>query len=115
MTAGTRSRLLAPFALLVGSIAFRAPALVNAGTVDSDSAVVGLQAMHVLRGAWSPFLLCSGYQTSADSFVAALYFLALGPTPLALMLSTFVGHLLATFFAYATVRRHTRPWTAALL
>jgi hypothetical protein len=101
--------------LLVLSVAFRLPALLNAGSVDSDSAIVGLQAMHILHGEWSPFLLGSGYQTSVDSFVAALFFAVLGPTPFALMLSTFAGHLALMGLAFATLRRHVAPWTAVLL
>ena len=101
--------------LLAASIVFRLPALLNAAFVDSDSAIVGLQAIHLLHGEWSPFLLGSGYQTSVDSFVAAGFFSVLGPTPLALMLSTFIGHLALTWFAFATLRRHLRPWIAALL
>ena len=57
-------------ALVAASFAFRAPALLNAGQTNSDAAVVGLQAMHVLRGEGSPFLWGSGYQTSTDSIVA---------------------------------------------
>jgi hypothetical protein len=101
--------------LLLASCLFRLPALLNAAAVDSDSAIVGLQAMHILRGEWSPFLFGSGYQTSVDSFVAAGFFAVLGPTPLALMLSTFVGHLALMGLAYATLRRHMTPWLAALL
>jgi hypothetical protein len=108
-------RLAPPIALLLASIAFRWPALINASTVDSDAAIVGLQAMHILRGEWAWFLFGSGYQTSVDSTVAAGFFALLGATPLVLMLSTFVGHLTATGLAFGTVRRHVDPWLAALL
>ena len=59
-------------ALLAASYAFRLPPLLNARSTNSDAAVVGLQAMHISRGELSPFLWGSGYQTSADAFVAAL-------------------------------------------
>jgi hypothetical protein len=117
-TATRRTRIvsiLPPAALLLASIAFRWPALINARTVDSDAAIVGLQAMHMLRGEWAFFLFGSGYQTSVDSFVAAAFFAVIGATPLALMLSTFVGHLAATGLAWGTLRRHLDPWIAALL
>ncbi len=104
-----------PAAILLASVAFRWPALINASTVDSDAAIVGLQAMHILRGEWAWFLFGSGYQTSVDSAVAAGFFALLGATPLALMLSTFVGHLAATGLAFSTLRRHVDPWLAALL
>jgi hypothetical protein len=94
------------FAALVAlSVAFRVPALVDAGTVDSDAAIVGLQAMHVLRGEWSWLLYGSGYQTSIDSTVAAAFFALLGASPLALVLSTLTGHVVATCLAFATLRR----------
>jgi hypothetical protein len=105
-----------PFAALVLiSIVFRWPALINASTVNSDAAVVGLQAMHFLRGEWAWLLFGSGYQTSVDSAVAAAFFVFLGPTPLALMLSTLAGHMAATLLAYATLARHLPRWTAALV
>ena len=102
-------------AVLTLSVAFRLPPLLNAAATHSDSAVVGLQAMHLLRGEWSPFLLGSGYQTSVDSVVAAAFFLVLGPTPFALRLSSFALHLVLTCFVHATLRRRVAPWTAALL
>ena len=102
-------------AVVAASFAFRVPALINAGTTNSDAAVVGLQAMHMLRGEWSPFLLGSGYQTSVDSAVAALFFVVLGATPLALMLSSLAGHVALTSFVFATLRRHVDGWMAAAL
>jgi hypothetical protein len=102
-------------ALLVASVAYRWPALINASTVDSDAAIVGLQAMHILRGEWAWLLFGSGYQTSVDSVVAAGFFVLLGPTPLALMVSTLVGHMVATLLAFATLARHLPRWTAALV
>jgi hypothetical protein len=87
----------------------------NAAGTQSDAAIVGLQAMHALRGEASWFLWGSGYQTSMDAFVAAAFFRVLGVTPVALMLSTFTGYLLLIGFAYATVRRRFEAWSAALL
>ncbi len=108
-----RSRL--PFALVfVASIAFRLPPLINAPGTNSDAAVVGLQAMHLLRGEWSPFLWGSGYQTSVDSLVAAALFLFTGPSPLALMLSTLLGHVALTWLVYDVLRRRLPAWTAAV-
>jgi hypothetical protein len=92
-------------AVLVLSIAFRLPPLINAQGTTSDAAVVGLQAMHLLRGEWSPFLWGSGYQTSVDSFVAAFFFLFTGPTPVALTASTLAGHIVLTWLSFDAVRR----------
>ena len=100
---------------LLGAIAFRLPELLNPGVVNSDSAIVGLQAMHILRGEWHWFLWGSGYQTTADSAVAAVLFLMMGATPLALLLTALLGHLLATLLAFLTLCRRLSPWIALLL
>ncbi len=71
--------------------------------------------MHMLRGEWSPFLWGSGYQTAADSVIAALFFRVLGPTSLALMLSSLSLHVLATYFVFATLSRRLNPWFSLLL
>lgn len=74
-----------------------------------------MQAIHILRGEHSPFLWGSGYQTSADAFVAAGWFAILGPTPFVLMVSALTLHVLATWLVFATLRRCFRPWTSLLL
>jgi hypothetical protein len=106
---------LATATLLVSSFAFRLPPLLNARSTNSDAAVVGLQAMHALRGELSPLLWGSGYQTSADSLVAALFFAVLGPSPVVLMLSALSLHVLATYLVFAIVRRRFAPWLALLM
>ncbi len=110
-----RSTWWALAAVLAATIWFRSPILVNAGSVNSDAAVVGLQARHMLHGEWSPFLWGAGYQSSIEAVIAAAIFLVAGATPLALMLVPLLGHLLATWFAYDVVRKRTSPWRAALL
>lgn len=100
--------------LVAASYAFRLPPLLNARSTNSDAAVVGLQAMHMLRGELSPFLWGSGYQTSADSAVAALFFAVLGPSPLVLMLSALTMHVVATYLVFATLRRRFDGWLALL-
>lgn len=102
-------------AVLLASILFRLPPLINAPGTNSDAAIVGIQAMHILRGEFSWFLLGSGYQTSVDALVAALFFAVTGPSPLVLMASTLAGHVLLTWFAFAMLRRRLPAWTAALL
>jgi hypothetical protein len=109
------SKQLAVAAACLGAIVFRLPELLNPGIVNSDSAIVGLQAMHVLRGEWQWFLWGSGYQTTADSVVAAGLFALLGTTPLVLMLTALMGHLLAISFAVLTLARRLSPWVALLL
>ncbi|HEX3849585.1 MAG TPA: hypothetical protein VHW01_01390, partial [Polyangiaceae bacterium] len=103
-----------PLLLLVAT-AHALPALLNAAELHSDAAVVGLQARHLLHGEWSWFLWGSGYQTATDTLTAAALFRVFGPTPLALMLSAFLGHLLLVCFAFGTLRRHFEAWPTALL
>ena len=100
--------------LVAASYAFRLPPLLNARSTNSDAAVVGLQAMHMLRGELSPFLWGSGYQTSADSLVAAAFFAVLGPSPVVLMLSALTMHVVATGLVFATLRRRFDGWLALL-
>ncbi len=109
----TLAQAASPWLALVGlSFAFRMPALLNAAATNSDAAIVGLQAMHILDGDRGLFLLGSGYQTSSDSFVAAAFFSVMGPTPAALMLSSLTLHVASTLLAYATLRRHMSRWGA---
>ncbi|MDB4945733.1 MAG: Membrane protein [Labilithrix sp.] len=102
-------------ALVAASYAFRLPALLNARSTNSDAAVVGLQAIHMLRGELSPFLWGSGYQTSADAVVAAVFFRFLGATPLVLMLSALTLHVVSTYLAFTMVRRRLAPLAALLV
>lgn len=102
---GTPARIAAVVALVAASVAFRLPPLVNAASTNSDAAIVGLQAMHILRGETSFFLFGSTYQTSVDSFWAALFFAVFGPTPRALMASALAGHVVVTLSAYAILAR----------
>ena len=115
-TLSTALRQQAPLAcVLLIAIGHALPALLSAAELHSDAAIVGLQARHLLRGEWSWFLWGSGYQTSVDSFVAALFFSVLGATPLALTLSSFCGYLLLVGLAFGTLRRRFDAWRSALL
>lgn len=96
--------------LFVLSYAFRLPELVHADAVNSDAAVVGLQAMHLARGEWSVFLWGSSYQTSVDSFVAVPFFAPFGVGPLGLRISALSLHVLLTFFVYWMLRRRLTAW-----
>ena len=103
------------FGLVVLNVVFRLPALLNAANVHSDAAIVGLQAMHILRGETSRFLWGAGYQSAFDADVAAAFFALMGPRPIALMLAPFFGHLLMTFAVYFALSRALTPLRAFLL
>jgi hypothetical protein len=115
MKGDRRSTALAAVVLFAASYLFRLPPLLNARSTNSDAAVVGLQALHILRGEHSAFLWGSGYQTSVDAYVAAAFFAVFGKAPVVLMLSALTLHVLATFFVWGSLRRHFSPWTALLV
>jgi len=108
MTAKLRRRVAAGAALVALSVLFRLPEIVHAREVNSDSAIVGLQAMHVMRGEWSAFLWGSGYQSSADTFVAAALFAVFGKSPAVLVLSALGLHVVATLAVARLGERHAR-------
>ncbi len=114
----TWRRTLPLMVLLVGSVVARLPELVNARGVDSDAAVVGLQAMHLLRGEWSWFLWGAGYQASFDAVLVAAAFAVTGPSALTLMAVPLVGHLVLVGLTHDVVRRAIGApagrWSAAV-
>jgi hypothetical protein len=107
---------LALLILAVLAVYTRFPPWLNADALNSDVAIVGLQARHVLQGEWSPFLLGSGYQTSVDSTWAALVFACFGDSARALYGSAIALHLVVVFAGYALLREAQlpRPYAAGL-
>ena len=95
--------------LLLAAVVARLPALINARGVNSDAAVVGLQAMHILRGEWSWFLWGAGYQASFDAVLVAAAFAITGPSALTLMAVPLIGHLVLVGLTYDAVRRAIGP------
>ena len=91
--------------LLIASILFRLPPLLNARGVHSDSAIVGLQARHILKGEWSWYLWGDGQQSSFDALMVALGFLIGGDSAYTLMAVPLAGHLLMTWFLWDILRR----------
>lgn len=89
--------------LLALSIYFRSPVLLNAPGLNSDVAVVGLQAGHLGKGEWSPFLWGSGYQSSVDGMVARVWFALFGTKPWALLASALAMHIALTFGVWVTL------------
>ena len=105
---------LPPLLLVVASVVARLPALVNARGVNSDAAVVGLQAMHILRGEWSWFLWGAGYQASLDATLVAAAFAVTGPSTLALMVVPLIGYLVLVVLAYDVLHRAIGRGSAAV-
>ena len=85
-----RRRWYAPFTsplmlcLLVTLIA-RVLLLVHTnGVIDGDEALVGIQAEHILRGAWPVYYYGQPYMGSLEAYLVALIFAIVGPTVWAL-------------------------------
>jgi len=97
------------------TLAFRTPVLVNASAVNSDMAVVGLQAMHILRGEWHWYLWGTGYQAPIDSLLTAFVFALVGSSPRALGLVPVLGHLVFVACVFAVLKAKFTRWQAFLL
>jgi hypothetical protein len=109
-------RRVAPL-LAVLTVAYRVPELLVAERlINSDVAVVGLQAMAMLRGEFSGLLWGTGYQGVIEPLLT-VPLLALFPDrpALALSLMSVVGHLALVLAVYALVARPLGPARGALV
>lgn len=96
-----------PLAAALGvALLYRLPYLSNPAALNSDGAVVGLQARAILRGQWSWFLWGTNYQSSFDPAMHALAFALFGATPLTMVCGTLLAALLMIALAFVTLRRH---------
>jgi hypothetical protein len=101
--------------LIVLAVLFRIPPLLNARAVHSDAAVVGLQAMHLLKGEWAWFIWGAPYQGIIDVLLTAAAFAITGPSPLTLMLVPLIGHLVLIWLAFDILRKRVDVWAAFIL
>jgi hypothetical protein len=100
--------------LALATVLFRLPVLINARDVNSDAALVGLQAMHMLRGEWSWLLWGVGYQSSLDSVLTAGAFALFGSSPVVLMLVPILLHAVIVLVTFSILRRRLDLLPAAL-
>lgn len=91
-------------ALLLAAV-FRWPPLLNANGINSDAAVPGLQAMHILQGEWAWKLWGAGYQAAIDPMVIAVFFALFGKSAHAMVAVPLVFLLLQIAMTYDIVRR----------
>lgn len=103
----------APLLALLAACLFAQLPLLLRPEVNSDNAVVGLQALHFLRGEFSPWCWGTPYRSSIDALLTAIAFLFVGSRPLALLLVPIAGHLLLVSIAYRLLHRHLPGWSAA--
>ncbi len=96
-----------PFLILtLIAIAFRLPAIANAGATTADGTVVGLQAMHLLHGEASWYLWGTTYQGGIEPLLLAPLIAIFGPTVMVLLVFCLIGHVIVMWLAFAIVRRH---------
>lgn len=108
-------RRMAPLvAVLVLTVAFRLPPLVNSNALNSDAAIVGLQARHVLQGEFSLRLWGAPYQAPLDAWFAAALYAIGGSSASLLLMVPLLGMLLMVALAYSIVSRHTGQMGACL-
>ncbi len=108
--ASRRQRWAAVGVLLLATLLFRLPPLLNARGVHSDAAIVGIQARHMLQGEWDWFLWGAGYQGSLDALLVALAFKVAGASALVLMLVPLFGHVLVELCTFGILRRRLGVW-----
>ncbi len=99
--------------LAVGAL-IRFPPLLNANDMNSDGAIVGVQALHILEGHFSPHLYGTTYQSSAEAWLAAGLFLLGGPSLFKVALVPFLGMLLLLTLIYFALTRQLTPPRAVL-
>jgi hypothetical protein len=80
--------------------------------VNSDAAVVGLQAMHMLKGEFAAQLWGTSYQGCLDALLTAAVYLVTGPTPFGLFLVPLLGMCASIAMWFDILRRHLKPWAA---
>ena len=90
-------------ALLLGGLAVRLLYLVTP-SLDSDQAIFGLMAVHMLRGEFPIFQWGYHYMGTIESVVAAPLMLVFGPTRFALNLSPVLFSMLFAFAAWRFAR-----------
>jgi hypothetical protein len=98
-----------PWLLWVGvllSVLFRLPILVNAGAINSDAAIVGLQARHMLAGEWSREIWRAPYQLPIESFLLMPFSALFGTHPFWIFLIPLIGMLAMLVLVWHTLRKH---------
>jgi len=111
-----RWRAAAPLLIaLVAAVLFRLPVLLNADALNSDAAIVGVQARHFLDGDFAPRLWGARYQASLDvAFVAVVFAVMRGSSALGVLLVPLLGMLAMISLVWALLRRALGGWGALL-
>lgn len=86
----------------------------HAGALDSDEAVVGLMARHILHGEFPTFYWGQQYGGSLEAFLTAGLFAVVGPSTLALKAIPFALDAAATLLVWRVGRRMIGEATARM-
>jgi hypothetical protein len=101
--------------VVVAALLARLPPYLNAGAVNSDAAIVGLQAIALLeRGEHDLHLWGANYQTTVDVWVVAGLFKVFGPSPWVLFLVPYLGAAAVAALVFLMLRRGMPASAAAL-
>ncbi len=95
-------------------VAFCLPAILNPGRINSDSAIIALQATHFLQGKFDFFVWGTSYQGPVYPLFYALAFLIGGATPLTTILAPVVALCISVCLMRATLASHLPPMVATL-
>jgi hypothetical protein len=109
-----RSRTLLTLALLAAlATAARLPFLLRADRFfDSDEAVEGLMALHVLQGEFPAVLWGQGYKGVPEVYIAAAVFALVGPSVAALKAATLACFIVFLGVQFALLARLFSVWVA---
>ena len=106
---------MAPLAALtLLALALRIPAFLNYDHLNSDYAIAGLQALHILKGELSAFLWGVGYQASFESLLTALGIAIFGDHTLVMMGVSFLGYWIVVLTTFSLLTRYFDPSKALL-
>ncbi len=108
-------RLLFLAVLIALTLAFRYPYWINPTVFNSDHAVVGLQALEILKGYRSWYLWGVGYQSSFEPFLTAIYYRLFGFSHHALAVVGILGFVLVIISQYFVLLRWVVPSRSFLL
>lgn len=112
------SPLFAGF-LLMASVAYvilaKLPRFNTADAIHSDHTIVGLQALHFLRGEWHWFLWGCDYQASFEPMVTALVFAIFGPSTQAILAVSLAAMILVLALQWRILRHEVSSLWATLL
>jgi len=81
-------------------------------TVDSDQAVAGIMARHILRGERPIFFYGQSYNGALEAYLTAVVFRLLGPDDLTLRLVHTLFSVVLVAQLYGLARRLYTPWVA---